>query len=154
MMYPWPEHVAPMLVFLVGVLVGRVETAIPGATAKPYQGYRTYAEQTAYFAQGRKPLTEVNRLRREAGLLPISTRENKHPITLAGPEQSAHTLDPSPAVDMVIVCRGKEAWTAWVDCDNDGVSDYVELGRLGEQMGLKWGGRWKRFPDVGHLELP
>lgn len=152
-MYPWPMKVAPMLVFLVGVLIPRFEAAVPGATIRPYQGHRTYDEQTAYFAQGRRPLDEVNRLRRKAGLHRISAHENRHPITSAGPYESAHTLDPSPAVDFVIVCRGVEMWHSWADCDKDGVSDYLELGLLGEQMGLTWGGRWRRFPDPGHLEL-
>jgi peptidoglycan L-alanyl-D-glutamate endopeptidase CwlK len=153
MMYPFPEHVAPALVLLLGVLTAQFEAAVPGATAVPYQGYRTHAEQTAYFAQGRQTLDEVNRLRLKAKLQPISDRENKHPITLAGPSESAHTKDPSPAVDMMILCRGERMWSARGDCDKDGVPDYRELGLLGERLGLVWGGRWRAFPDVGHLEL-
>lgn len=28
------------------------------------------------------------------------------------------------------------------------------IGRIGEGLGLRWGGRWKRTPDLGHFELP
>lgn len=153
MMYPWPEHVAPALVLLLGVLTSQFEEAVPGATIRPYQGHRTHAEQAAYYAQGREPLAEVNRLRRKAGLHPISDRENRWPITLAGPHDSKHTQDPSPAADFVILCHGVESWNPRVDCDGDGVGDYRELGLIGERLGLVWGGRWRQFPDVGHLEL-
>lgn len=27
------------------------------------------------------------------------------------------------------------------------------LGQFGEDLGLKWGGRWTGFPDIGHFEL-
>jgi peptidoglycan L-alanyl-D-glutamate endopeptidase CwlK len=55
---------------------------------------------------------------------------------------------------MMILCRGERMWTSRGDCDKDGKSDYKELGELGEAMGLVWGGRWRVFPDIGHLELP
>jgi hypothetical protein len=42
---------------------------------------RTQAEQFAYFAQGRQPLEEVNRLRKEAGLAPINEKENSRTVT-------------------------------------------------------------------------
>jgi peptidoglycan L-alanyl-D-glutamate endopeptidase CwlK len=154
MMYPFPEHVAPALVLLLGVLTFQFEAAVPGATIRPYQGHRTHAEQAAYFAQGRQPLDEVNRLRRKAGLAKIGPNANRWPITLAGPAESAHTKDPSPAADFIVICRGVESWSARTDCDQDGVSDYRELGLIGEGLGLVWGGRWRAFPDAGHLELP
>jgi peptidoglycan L-alanyl-D-glutamate endopeptidase CwlK len=30
---------------------------------------------------------------------------------------------------------------------------YVDLGRLGESVGLEWGGRWKSFPDFPHYQV-
>lgn len=38
--------------------------------------FRTFAEQDAIYSQGRKPLTEVNVLRKKAGLYLISQKEN------------------------------------------------------------------------------
>jgi hypothetical protein len=47
-----------------------------------FEGRRTIAVQQAYFAQGRQPLEEVNRLRQIAGLwLLRSENDNKNPIT-------------------------------------------------------------------------
>jgi peptidoglycan L-alanyl-D-glutamate endopeptidase CwlK len=154
MMYPFPEHVAPTLVLLVGTLVSQFEGAVPGATVRVTEGHRPNAVQTAYYAQGRKPLDEVNRLRVAAGLAPLGTAENAYIITKALPGASKHNSDPARAVDLVVVCRGTVDWSSRADCDKDGVPDYRELGELGERLGLKWGGRFKGFPDVGHLELP
>jgi len=30
---------------------------------------------------------------------------------------------------------------------------FYQLGALGEQLGLRWGGRWTGFRDYGHFEL-
>jgi len=31
---------------------------------------------------------------------------------------------------------------------------WEQLGRLGEYLGLRWGGRWSGFRDYGHFENP
>jgi len=31
---------------------------------------------------------------------------------------------------------------------------FTQLGQLGEQLGLRWGGRWSGFRDYGHFENP
>lgn len=61
--------------------------------------FRSAAVQTAYYAQGRKPLTEVNELRKAAGLEPISDKENKSKITFkpAGGSMHEKMLDGLPA---------------------------------------------------------
>lgn len=46
--------------------------------------------QAAYYAQGRAPLAEVNRLRKLVGLPPLTFLENTRRITNAKPGQSAH----------------------------------------------------------------
>lgn len=154
MTYPWPEHVLPSLVFLVAALTAQFQEAVPGATIHPYMGYRTRAEQAALHSQGRKPLIEVNRLREKAGLPPIGPIDNKYVITMAHPGESTHEEDPSRAVDVVIMWGEAEVWSGRADLDGDGVSDYEELGRIGERLGLMWGGRWGRLGDVGHFEVP
>lgn len=30
---------------------------------------------------------------------------------------------------------------------------WTRIGELGEQIGMKWGGRWKKFPDYPHFEF-
>ncbi len=42
---------------------------------------RTEAEQLALFSQGRKTIDEVNRLRHDAGLAPITEEQNRKPVT-------------------------------------------------------------------------
>lgn len=153
MMYPYPAHVAPALVFLVGLLTAQFPAVVPGATLEPYDGYRTLAEQAAYFAQGRKPLDEVNRLRKQAGLALIGTTDNAHKITWARPGESTHNDNPSIAVDVVIRCHGVRSWNPRLDCDRDGIPDYQEMGEYAEELGLLWGGRWKQR-DLSHLEIP
>lgn len=31
---------------------------------------------------------------------------------------------------------------------------WQQIGKIGESVGLKWGGRWTTTPDLGHLEYP
>ena len=129
-MYPYPEQVLPTLVLLIQLLIGDFTQAVPGATLRPYDGYRTHQEQADVYARGRTKPGPI--------------------ITNARPGQSKHTL--GMAVDVVIQCNGRDRWDVKVDCDGSGVSDYEELGRLAEGRGLVWGGRWRQLPDPGHLE--
>ena len=61
-----------------------------------------------------------------------------------------------PGSDAIDVCpydtyqlhgRDKLEWNA-----DDPV--WAKIGRLGEGLGLVWGGRWRRHPDWGHFEHP
>lgn len=108
---------------------------------------RTDAEQHALFAQGRKALSEVNRLRKEAGLPPITEAENKRTVT--GVSVSIHQF--GLAFDVALLCDGRPHWDAKADVNKDGSFDYEELGKLGESLGLTWGGRFK-FRDLVHFE--
>lgn len=31
---------------------------------------------------------------------------------------------------------------------------WLKIGQIGESLGLVWGGRWKKTPDMGHFEMP
>jgi len=49
------------------------------------------------------------------------------------------------AFDFAIM-RGKEViWD---------ISEYAKVGQIGESLGLEWGGRWEKFPDYPHFQLP
>ena len=130
MTFPYPEHVLPSLVLLIASLTSQFEAEVPGATLQPYMGYRTHAEQAEFYARGRTKPGPI--------------------VTLAPPGKSKHNS--GRAVDVVILCRGVKQWHQ-SDCDGDGISDYEELGRLAEQAGLEWGGRWQELRDPGHLEI-
>ena len=90
--------------------------------------YRSQEEQNALFAQGRsKPGPKVTW------------------TTL-----SRHT--DRAAFDIVINRDGKPCWDVKVDLNDNEIPDYEEAGRIGENVGLTWGGRWKT-PDRPHFQL-
>ncbi len=149
-----------------------------GLEFKVISTLRTEKEQLAYFAQGRKPLAEVNRLRAEAGLAPIAGKENRvvtrnltsiHQFGLAF--DVALITPPAPlnlrGAGGVILrgdsvegnSRGDQAglsgeeivWDTKADLNDNHLPDYEELGKIGESLGLRWGGRF-RFRDYGHFE--
>lgn len=65
-------------------------------------------------------------------------------VTNAGPGRSFHQY--GMAVDVVFHDpKGNPSW--------DSRNNWQELGRLGKDAGLRWGGDWKRR-DYGHFELP
>ena len=39
-----------------------------------------------------------------------------------------------------------------VDFNEDGTNDWQQMGQIAETCGLQWGGRWKKFPDLPHVQ--
>ena len=114
---------------------------------------RTAADQAALFAQGRMALTEVNRLRKIAGMAPITELQNRRSVTKARTiEDSFHGY--GLAFDIAVVSPdGKKIdWTDKSDWDDDGLNDWLEVGRLATKMGIDWGGNWTSFPDMPHYQ--
>ena len=95
-----------------------------GLKIKVTQGYRSKAEQDALYAQGRTKPGKI--------------------VTNAKGGYSMHN------------------WGIAFDfCRNDGKGTYNEsgdfftkVGKLGQSIGLEWGGSWKSFPDKPHFQLP
>jgi len=119
---------------------------------------RIVDEQVALYAQGRKPLEDVNRLRAIAGLAAISGTQNKNKVTWT--LQSNHLIDlddgnpdndKSRAFDFAISPGGKPVWDIKVDVNKDQKPDYEQAGLIGESVGLRWGGRFSK-PDMPHFE--
>lgn len=92
-----------------------------------YCTWRSPAEQAELFAQGRtKPGRKVT-------------------WTLNSPHNHVEDGKPaSRAFDCVPMHGGKPAW-------NDRVA-YEQIGKIGEKLGLTWGGRWK-VRDMPHFEI-
>ncbi|MEJ2183394.1 MAG: M15 family metallopeptidase [Nitrospirota bacterium] len=107
---------------------------------------RTGAEQAALYAQGRKPLDAVNALRAEAGMPSIAPGENRI-VTRA--RTSVHEF--GCAFDLALVKDGRAVWDPEADTNQNALADYRELGRLGEALGLTWGGRFG-LRDYGHFQ--
>ena len=103
--------------------------------------YRHPKVQEALYIQGRQRLSLVNQVRKEAGLLPIGIKENKI-ITFAQGEKSAHVR--GLAIDIIPIVDGRR-------CYGNAIL-WEKIGKIGEQCGLTWGGRWRQ-KDLPHFEL-
>lgn len=93
---------------------------------------RSFAEQTALFAQGRQSLAEINRLRKIAGMKPIVSSEAKNKVTNAQAGLSYHNY--ALALDIVLLYDKngdgvfeEVSWDLKRDGDKDGISDWMEV---------------------------
>jgi len=120
---------------------------------------RLVKEQVALYAQGRQTLKEVNALRKMAGFYLIKENENKKVTSTL---KSKHLIDlddgilendKSRAFDIAITKDEKVTWDLKVNVNENEVPDYIEAGRIGESVGLVWGGSWKNFKDYPHFEI-
>lgn len=88
------------------------------------QTLRSKAEQDEIYAQGRTQTGKV--------------------VSNAPYPQSLHNW--GVAFDIAIIgADGKVTWD---------VTWFKKVGPIGEALGLVWGGRWSKFPDYPHFELP
>lgn len=90
--------------------------------------YRSQEEQDELYKQGRT----------KSGKIVTWTKHSLHTQRIA--------------FDIAILRDGKPTWDIKVDVDADGVKDYFEAGKIGESIGLEWGGSWKN-PDYPHFQL-
>ena len=102
---------------------------------------RSREVQEAYYAQGRKPLEEINALWRKAGLYPLAEAEGKRIVTKT--MRSVHLT--GRAADIVPVVDGKIPWN--ITAGNAGL--WLAFGRLGREAGLEWGGSWAPLDVYG-----
>jgi peptidoglycan L-alanyl-D-glutamate endopeptidase CwlK len=102
---------------------------------------RTQAVQEAYYAQGRKPLAEINCLRKKAGLYLLGEIEGKKIVT--NTMQSVHLT--GRAADIVPMVDGKIPWN--ITADNAEL--WRTFGALGQEAGLEWGGAWAPLDKFG-----
>jgi len=107
---------------------------------------RTGAEQSALFAQGRRPTGEVNHIRRTAGMAPIKEGANR---IVTGARLSVHQY--GCAFDVALIGDGSPVWDALADLNGNSIPEYEEAGAIGETLGLAWGGRFGR-KDLCHFE--
>ena len=113
--------------------------------------YRPDNVQLAYHAQGRKPLAEINALRRAAGLAPIGTAEAGKIITRALPGQSAHGFNPSRAFDVQMLKLNGEV--DWSDAPYHVFAGYVKTAAALLNVAVSIGALWPKFQDAPHTEL-
>ena len=97
--------------------------------------------QMAYFVRGRMDVKYVKQFYAAAGLYEIGEVEARTVCT--NTLRSNHMS--GRAADFVPVKDGKLWWNAPKEV-------WEVMGEVGEACGLKWGGRWKDFPDSPHFE--
>lgn len=107
---------------------------------------RSCAHQRALYAQGRLAIAQVNALRADAGMGPVSAALN---CIVTHAERSMHEL--GLAFDVAVIDSASPTWDASADTDRDAIPDYEEAGAVGESLGLTWGGRF-RMRDLCHFE--
>lgn len=84
---------------------------LEGLPVMLYMTRRTLAEQRAYYAQGRQPLTVVNALRDQAGMPPIGPRDNGYTVTNCDGERIPSAHQSGRAIDIVALgTRGEPSW--------------------------------------------
>lgn len=89
-------------------------------------GFRSYAQQDAIYAQGRTKPGSI--------------------VTYAKGGSSNHNF--GLAIDIVPIGRNSlnEPFLNW------NTSQYPFLGRIGQSIGLEWGGTWKKIKDQPHFQ--
>jgi peptidoglycan L-alanyl-D-glutamate endopeptidase CwlK len=102
---------------------------------------RTAEVQEAYYAQGRKPLAEINALRTKAGLYLLTDAEGKRIVTQT--MYSVHLK--GRAADIVPVLDGKIPW----NMTRETAELWRAFGLLGQEAGLEWGGSWQPLDRFG-----
>lgn len=106
------------------------------------QAFRSPQLQDALYAQGRKPLEEVNQLRKIAGEDPIGEEENKV-VTNSPSGKSLH--EKGEALDIVnFPDGGSPEW--------NNMKFYSRANELFSTKGFRWGGTWKSWKDFAHYE--
>jgi peptidoglycan L-alanyl-D-glutamate endopeptidase CwlK len=102
---------------------------------------RDLTTQMAYFVRGRMDVKYVKQFYAAAGLYDIGEVEARTVCT--NTLRSNHMS--GRACDFVPVKNGALWWNAPKEV-------WEVMGEIGEACGLKWGGRWKDFPDSPHFE--
>jgi peptidoglycan L-alanyl-D-glutamate endopeptidase CwlK len=100
------------------------------------QGFRTFAEQDALYAQGRtKPGNKVTNAR---------SGQSYHNYGLA--------IDFCLLTDTNSDGKKEISWDTTIDLNNDQLSDWMQVVDLFKKSGWKWGGDFKSIKDKPHLE--
>lgn len=130
--------------------------------AKPFivnETKRDQDVQSAYYAQGRKPLSEVNDLRKKAGLYLLSGSENESIVT----NRELIRTDAGHGAGLALDVYPEIGWRApqsyWkiikLIIDNDINPKYKEFFET-NKCHIEWGGEWKLkdgSSDSPHIEL-
>lgn len=112
------------------------------------QGFRTYAEQDGLYAKGRtaKQLTAV-------GLSHVTPQPKEKVVTNARGGYSNHNF--GWAIDFALLLPDGRtvSWDTLRDDDKDSLPDWSEVVEEAKKLGFEWGGDWRTFEDMPHLQM-
>lgn len=129
---------APKLVGLTPVVRAAAEALIDrcymrGVPIIITQGLRTYAEQNALYAQGRTRPGPV--------------------VTNARGGFSNHNFGVAVDFALLLADGRTVSWDTLRDADKDSLPDWSEVVEEAKKLGFSWGGDWRSFRDMPHLEM-
>ncbi|WP_256701913.1 M15 family metallopeptidase [Paenibacillus sp. P3E] len=112
------------------------------------QGLRTIPEQNDLFAQGRTQ-DELNK----AGLSHVKAKPSMQKVTNARGGYSNHNF--GWAIDFALLLPDERtvSWDTLRDGDKDSLPDWSEVVEEAKALGFEWGGEWRTFTDLPHLQM-
>lgn len=112
------------------------------------QGLRTISEQDALYAQGRSQ-AELNAV----GLSHVKAQPSKQRVTNARGGYSNHNF--GWAIDFALLLPDGRtvSWDTLRDDDKDSLPDWSEAVEEAKKLGFEWGGDWRTFLDLPHLQM-
>jgi len=113
------------------------ESAKAGFNLRITFGWRSFAEQTALYAQGRYTLEQVNKLRQIAGLYLLKKQSENYIVTYAKAGESFHNF--GLAIDIVDRVKGYNI-------------DWVALRKIAVSCGLEYIPDTLTFSDKPHFQ--
>lgn len=119
------------------------------AICRVQEGLRTFEVQDAYYALGRTKANPDGRSKSK----PLGNI-----ITNAKAGSSAHNY--GLAIDYVLLVDTNSdgtfetpKWDAKGDYDGDNKADWLEISTIFKKYGFSWGGDWRTFVDMPHVEM-
>lgn len=97
------------------------------------QGLRTIAEQDALYAQGRTKPGNI--------------------VTNARGGYSNHNFGVAIDFALLLPDGRSVSWNTLRDGDKDSLPDWSEVVDIAKALGFEWGGDWRSFKDMPHLEM-
>ncbi|AIQ31626.1 peptidase M15 [Paenibacillus sp. FSL P4-0081] len=112
------------------------------------QGLRTYAEQDNLYAKGRtaKQLAAV-------GLSKVTPQPKEDIVTNARGGYSNHNFGWANDFALLLPDGRTVSWDTLRDDDKDSLPDWSEVVEEAKKLGFAWGGDWRTFKDMPHLEM-
>lgn len=112
------------------------------------QGFRTYPEQDNLYAKGRttKQLAAV-------GLSHVTAQPKEDVVTNARGGYSNHNFGWAFDFALLLPDGRTVSWDTLRDGDKDSLPDWSEVVEVAKKLGFEWGGDWRTFKDMPHLQM-